>query len=129
MSISETIKDFNTILGDFLQQISTILGTTTYHFYFTKLIKANATLPLQYFIHFVFKSEKPLDEYILTRNEEYFTNTENHVEDIKNYDGSLMEIIRLKGIYEKLDDESKKNVWGNLEILLMLSKHYLQLKK
>jgi hypothetical protein len=129
MSISETIKDFNTILGDFLQQLSPILGTSTYHFYFTKLIKANAILPLQYFNHFVFKSEKPLDEYILTRNEEYFTNTENHVEDIKNYDGSLMEIIRLKGIYEKLDDKSKENVWSILQILLTLSKHYLQLKK
>jgi len=129
MSISETIKDFNNILGDFLKQVSPILGTSTYHFYFSKLIGANATLPLQYFNQYVFQSKKPLAQYITDRNEEYFTNTENHVEDIKDYDGSLMEIVRLKGIYEKLSKESQDNVWDILQALLFLSKQYLQLKK
>ena len=65
-----TIKNFNLILGDFLQQISPIIGTT-YHHYFTKLIKINAVEPIKLFSYYVHNSEKPLATYIETRNESY----------------------------------------------------------
>lgn len=135
MSIAETIKEFNVILGDFLQQVSPMLGTTSYHHYYKQLIKVNASLPVQYFNYYVHSSERPLEKYILERDEEYFKNTENHVQDIKDaenikdYDGALMEIVRLKGIYEQLSKESRDNVWDILQVLLYLSKQYLALKK
>ncbi len=129
MSVAETIKEFNVILGDFLQQVSPMLGTTSYHHYYKQLIKVNASLPVQYFNYYVFNSEKPLEKYITERDEEYFKNTENHMEDIKDYDGALMEIVRLKGIYEQLSKESRDNVWDILQVLLYLSKQYIQLKK
>lgn len=131
MNKAELIKNFNLILGDFLQQISPIIGTT-YHHYFNQLIKANALLPIQYFIYYVHNSEKPLVTYIETRDESYFNNTDNHKEHIEGTQYSetaLMEIIRLQGIYTQLSKESKDNVWDILQALLHLSKEYITLKK
>ena len=136
MNKVEIIKSFNEILGDFLQQIAPIIGTT-YHYYYTKIIVANALLPSQYFINYVHNSEKPLIKYIETRDENYFTNTYDpkehlghleHLGQSMHTETALMEIIRLKGIYSQLSDESKDNVWNILQALLHLSKEYLALK-
>ena len=130
MNKVEIIKSFNEILGDFLQQIAPIIGTT-YHYYYTKIIVANALLPSQYFINYVHNSEKPLIKYIETRDENYFTNTydpKEHLGQSMYTETTLMEIIRLKGIYSQLSDESKDNVWNILQALLHLSKEYLALK-
>ena len=48
MSKVEKIKSFNEILETFLKQLSPIIGTT-YHFYFQKLVKANAVMQIQQF--------------------------------------------------------------------------------
>ena len=130
MNKIEIIKNFNSILGDFLQQVSPIIGTT-YHHYYNQLIKANAILPVQYFIKYVHQSEKPLVKYIESRNEAYFENTDNHkehVEGTKYGDSALMEIIRLQGIYSQLSKDSKDNVWDILQALLQLSNEYLVYK-
>ena len=130
MNKVEIIKSFNEILGDFLQQIAPIIGTT-YHYYYTKIIVANALLPSQYFINYVHNSEKPLIKYIETRDENYFTNTydpKEHLGQSMYTETALMEIIRLKGIYSQLSDDSKDNVWNILQALLHLSKEYLALK-
>jgi len=123
MSKVETIKNFNLILGDFLQQVSPIIGTT-YHHYFTQLIKVNCIEPIKIFSHYVYNSEKPLVKYIETRDEEYFVKTENHMDSINNSNMALFEIIKLQGIYCQLDKESKENVWCILQALLQLSKEY-----
>ena len=139
MSIAETIKEFNNILGDFLQQISPLLGTTSYHSYYNKIIRANAILPIQYFNYYVHHSEKPLSTYIKNRDEEYFKNVENHVDKLKEVetyenrgfkdtDSALMEIVRLNGIYEQLNKDSRDNVWDILQVLLFLSEQYISLK-
>ena len=94
MNKVEIIKSFNEILGDFLQQISPIIGTT-YHHYFTKLIKINAVEPIKLFSYYVHNSEKPLATYIETRNESYFENTDNHMDNITT-ENALMEIIKLQ---------------------------------
>lgn len=129
MNKIEIIKNFNLILGDFLQQVSPIIGTT-YHRYYNQLIKANAILPVQYFINYVHQSEKSLVKYIESRDETYFENTDNHKKHIggtKDADTALMEIIRLQGIYSQLSEESKDNVWDILQALLQLSNEYLVL--
>jgi hypothetical protein len=121
----EIIKNFNSILGDFLKQISPMVGTT-YHHYFTKLIQINAIEPIRLFSYYVHNSEKPLATYIETRNEEYFENTDNHKKYMNNdtSENALMEIIKLKGIYTQLNKESKDNLWDILQALLQLSKEY-----
>jgi len=123
MSKVETIKTFNSILADFLQQVSPIIGTS-YHHYFTQLIKANCVEPIKIFTYYVYNSEKPLVQYIETRDEEYFVKTENHMEQINKSNMDLFEIIKLQGIYSELDRESKDNLWGILQALLQLSKEY-----
>jgi hypothetical protein len=121
----DIIKNFNSILGDFLKQISPMVGTT-YHHYFTKLIQINAIEPIRLFSYYVHNSEKPLATYIETRNEEYFENTDNHKKYMNNdtSENALMEIIKLKGIYTQLNKESKDNLWDILQALLQLSKEY-----
>jgi len=130
MNKVEIIKSFNEILGDFLQQIAPIIGST-YHYYYNKIIVANALLPIQYFINYVHNSEKPLIKYIETRDENYFTNTydpKEHLGQSMLAETALMEIIKLRGIYSQLSDESKDNVWNILQALLHLSNEYLALK-
>lgn len=128
MSLSETVKSFNSILEDFLQQISPLIGTT-YHHYFKQIIKVNAILPIQHFIHYVFDPEHSLEDKIINRDETYFTNEDNHKSQVKNQDDALMEIVRLKGIYVNLSKDSKDNVWDILFALVHLSKDYIKLKK
>jgi hypothetical protein len=125
----DIIKNFNSILGDFLKQVSPMVGTT-YHHYFTKLIQINAVEPIRLFSYYVHNSEKPLATYIETRNEEYFENTDNHKKymDKVTSENALMEIIKLKGIYTQLNKESKDNLWDILQALLQLSKEYLSFK-
>ena len=125
MNKVNTIKNFNLILGDFLQQVSSIIGTS-YHYYFTKLIQINASKPINIFSYYVYNSEKPLSTYIETRNEAYFDNTDNYKKYMDNVtsENTLMEIIKLQGIYTKLNKESKDNLWDILQALLQLSKEY-----
>lgn len=130
MNKVEIIKSFNAILGNFLIQVTPIIGTT-YNYYFNKIITTNALLPIQYFINYVHNSEKPLTTYIESRDENYFTNTDdhkNHLVESIYAETALMEIIRLRGIYSQLSDESKNNVWNILQALLQLSNEYLGLQ-
>ena len=126
MSIGEKIKFFNGLVESFLQQLSPFIGTS-YHHYFTKLIKFNAVMPIQNFIYYAI----PMKDKILNRDETYFTNPDNHVDKVKEskQDNALDEIIRLKGIWEKLSDESKDNVWDMTQAMLITAMEYLELKK
>lgn len=128
MSVSEKIRTFNDLVESFLKQVSPIIGTS-YHHYFLKLIKFNAVMPIQNFIFYAI----PLKDKILNRDETYFTNIENHTDTINNTENKssnpLDEIIRLKGIYEKLSKESKDNVWDMTEAMLIIATEYLELKK
>ena len=123
-TIAEKIRTFNEILEDLLKQLSPIIGTS-YHFYFKKIIKINATLAMQNFLYYAI----PLRNKIDNRDETYFTNEENHKESIKEYDEGLQEIIRLKGIWEKLDDKSKEGLWDITQVLLHIGTEYMALKQ
>ena len=122
MSKSEKIKEFNSILEVFLGQLSPLVGTS-YHHYFKKLIKVNALLPIQEFS----KNALPYRTKIMEQDESYFTNTNNHLDKINDNHDTLNEILRLKDIYYKLDDDSRKEVWSYFQALTILSEEYVKL--
>lgn len=124
MSSSEKIKQFNDILDSFLIQISPLVGTS-YHFHFQQLVKVNSLLALeQFLVHAL-----PMRDKILNRDESYFTNNDNYKGQFGGNASVLDEIIRLQGIYTKLDDKSKDNVWDIFQALLVLSEEYLVMNK
>jgi len=116
---SQLIRDFNDVLGNLLQQLAPKIGTT-YHHYFTKFIKINAVTPINNFWYYA----EDLEEKIMTKDETYFTNADNHKEKVQNTDKGLDEILRLKGIYEELDKEGRKNLWDITQGLFILAKQY-----
>lgn len=124
---NEKIKQFNAILESFLLQTSQLNGTT-YHSHFKKLIKINAIMPIQHAVtHLI-----PFSDKILSRDESYFINENNYIENFNNIDLQnttiLEEILKLKDIYHQLDVASKENVWSILQALLQLSIEYNEMK-
>lgn len=120
MSKVEKIKSFNEILETFLKQLSPIIGTT-YHFYFQKLVKANAVMPIQQFLLEVL----PFKEKIMNKDESYFYQIEDNAGDkIGDDEQVLTEILRLKDIYTGLDKESQSEVWNYFQALIILSEEY-----
>ena len=120
MSKVEKIKSFNEILETFLKQLSPIIGTT-YHFYFQKLVKANAVMPIQQFLLEVL----PFKEKIMNKDESYFYQIEDNAGDkIGEDEQVLTEILRLKDIYTGLDKESQSEVWNYFQALIILSEEY-----
>lgn len=127
-SSNEKIKLFNSILESFLAQTSVTVGTS-YHYYFLKLIKTNATLPINHAITHLLNYK----EQIINKDEKYFENDNNYKEKLTDendnkIENALSEIMRLKDIYYKLNDESKENVWSILQALLQLTIEYNQIK-
>ena len=119
MSKVTNIKEFNTIMETFLNQLSPLVGTT-YYFYYKKLIKVNAVLPIQQFANNVL----PYKQKIMNKDESYFADTKNHEEKIQGDEATLNEILRLKDIYFKLDQDSQKEVWSYFQALTLLSEQY-----
>tara|TARA_B100001093_G_scaffold140730_1_gene133231 strand:- start:1042 stop:1443 length:402 start_codon:yes stop_codon:yes gene_type:complete len=133
MSKPKIIKEFNSILETFLFQLSSLMGST-YHHYFKRLIKINAILPIQQFSNNVYVYK----EKIMSEDESYFFNyTNNQQEEINEFkkyfktdhETTLNEILRLSDIYEKLDKESKKEVWAYFKAMIILSEDYIKLSR
>ena len=123
MTKVEKIKSFNEILETFLQQLSPIVGTT-YHYYFKQLIKVNSTMPIKTFLEEV----SPYKEKIFNKDESYFLNIEDNTKDDRvNDDEVLTEILRLKDIYSKLDNQSRSEVWNYFQALIIISEEYVSL--
>jgi hypothetical protein len=121
---SEKIKLFNSILESFLAQTSSLIGTT-YHHHFKKLIQVNSTLPINHAIKHLLMYK----DQILNKDESYFTNESNYKSNLEeSTDDILSEIMRLKDIYYKLNDDSKENVWSILQALLQLTIEYREIK-
>jgi hypothetical protein len=121
--MSSHIKDFNEIMSNFLIQLSPIIGST-YSYEFNKIIKYNALLPIEQFCCHAL----PLSEKIRNKDETYFVNIDDHNNDIKNDVDILNEILKLKDIYNKLNNESKENIWEIFNALLILSEEYVTSK-
>ena len=121
--MSTHIKDFNEILSGFLIQLSPIIGST-YASKFNSIIKYNAILPIEQFCCHAL----PLRDKIINKDESYFVNIDKNNNDIKNDVDSLNEILKLKDIYVKLNEESKSNIWDIFQALLVLSEEYVTIK-
>jgi hypothetical protein len=125
----DKIKTFNMIIEDFLKQTTPIVGTT-YYFYFNKLIKANATLPINYASSHLLKYK----DKILNKDVSYFSDKNNYSTQLNElesqYDNNdiMFEILRLKEIYYKLNESSRDNVWDILQALLQLTIEYNEFK-
>jgi hypothetical protein len=128
---AEKIKLFNSIIEDFLAQTSELIGTS-YYTYFKKVIKINSLIAIENSIAFLI----PHKNKIFNKDESYFYDESNYLEDLNktelgtqyNSDTILSEIFRLKNIYDKLDADSKENVWSILQALLQLTIEYCELK-
>ena len=130
----ETIKKFNSLMNNFLKQISPLIGKSM-QIYFNTAIKFNAMKGIESFFQYV----SPFREQILKEDEKYFYDVENYSKNINNVEKShstksgsyLNEIIKFKQIYEKIKDneKNKKNLWKYLKALLILSENYAKLAK
>jgi len=80
-------------------------------------------MPIQEFS----KNALPYKNQIMTEDETYFTNTSNHDDKINGDLNTLNEILRLKDIYERLDADSRKEVWSYFQALTILSEEYMKL--
>jgi len=126
------IKEFNYIMETFLQQLNGYIGSE-YHFYFKKLIKVNAILPIQQFSNNVYPHKKKIFE----EDESYFTDTKKHKDNLNtfqqyfkiNEESTLSEMLRLKNIYYKIDENSRKEVWSYFQALTLLSEDYIKLSQ
>tara|TARA_B110000908_G_C10263041_1_gene460834 strand:+ start:1338 stop:1709 length:372 start_codon:yes stop_codon:yes gene_type:complete len=123
MSKVEKIKTFNILMETFLGQISPMVGTSYKHYY-SKIVKANAIMPIQQFYLYV----SPYRTKIINKDESYFRETTNFKEKIVG-DDMFQEIIRLTNIYDKLDENNKVQMWAYFQALLVLSEEYTKLSK
>lgn len=119
----EKIKQFNTLMETFLTQISPLIGTY-YKNYFSKLIKVNSIMPIKKF----YLNVIPFKNKIINKDESYFKEPDNfNGHDLlneNNKDRVFNEIIRLKDIYNKLDETNQSGVWVYFQALLVLSEEY-----
>ena len=130
----ETIKKFNSLMNNFLKQISPLIGKSI-KIYFNTAIKFNAMKGIESFFQYV----SPFREQVLKEDEKYFYDVENYSKNINNIEknhstksGSyLNEILKFKQIYEKIKDneKNKKNLWKYLKALLILSEDYAKMAK
>ena len=128
---TDKIKDFNCIIESFLLQISESIGTT-YITYFKKAVKVNSLIAIENGIRFML----PHKEKIFNNDESYFNDDTNLIEQLNDTplqqsyssDKIMAEIFRLKDIYYKLDEVSKKNVWNILQALTQLMVEYCEIK-
>ena len=89
MNKTEIIKNFNSILSNFLQQVSPLVGPK-YHSKFNLLIRVNAILPIQRFSEFGLKHKTKImewqtdkvsygeDVHLSKKKKEYAKLKENH---------------------------------------------------
>jgi len=130
----QIIREFNDILGSFLVQIAPIVGSS-YNHYFKQLIKYNSIMPIQQFITYGYDYRQK----ILDKDESYFLSNNNKNEIDKKISMSkandseekiyLKEIFRLEGIWEKISDSSKENVWDIMQAFIILSDDYIKVSK
>lgn len=152
-SISDIIKNFNSIFESLLIQLSPVIGSTLSN-NFQTIIKYNAIIPIEQFLIYAL----PIRDKIINRDESYFINENNqdilddkikkssdfkksldlsekvfnNDEDddasLNKYKNAINEILRLQNIYEHLDIESKNNIWDIFNALLILGEEYIKIK-
>jgi uncharacterized protein with ParB-like and HNH nuclease domain len=127
MSAVQTIKDFNLLFTNVLQQMSPMIGNS-YYMLFNNLCKFNASLAIENFYYY----SLPHSKQIMSKNEKFFLDEDN-LEDLTKgehkQNGELLNMIQeLKHVWTKLDKDSKENLWMMIQALHQLSISYGQMK-
>ena len=113
--MNTTIKQFNSIVEDLLQQTTSLLGTK-YLFNFKTLLHFNYFLPIDKFT----STMLPYKHYIMTKNASFFMNKDVSLSEYANININNNDIIDLKKIFMNIDNESKDNIWETLQALIIL---------
>lgn len=111
------IKQFNLIVEDLLVQTAPLVGTKYLSQYRT-IVRINVSFPIDKFI----LSILPYKNQIIEKDIDYFIN-----QDLDSYN-EKNEILNLRDIFLKSDDNSKDNIWDILHALIILSEDRLKLK-
>jgi hypothetical protein len=115
----EKVKMFNQILESMVIQFSPLIGTT-FHYKLTSLLKVNAMLPIKEFL----LQSMPIKDKILNRDETYFEKDEARETLVDVTKDDMNDILKLQGVYCKLDKQSKNNCWDIFQALLILACEY-----
>ena len=107
--MNNIIKEFNDISIDFLNQTSSLVGSS-YLYKFKLMTRFNSIFAIDLFIQRVL----PLKHKIIERDETFFLN--NNVDD--DY---MDDVIGIKHVYHTLDYESKENIWDMVLALVYLA--------
>ncbi len=118
--ITKIIEDFNDIVISLLTQICQYIGIT-YLNKFKQIIKCNSLLPIEQFLI----NALPERDKILSRDESYF-NGKDYENILKDDSYTLNEILKLKNIFNNLDDSSKNNIWDFFQAMLILGEEYIR---
>ena len=118
--MSDTIKKFNSIVKDLLEQTIDLIGTK-YLFNFKLMVKMNALAPIEKFT----STMLPFKKQILSRDVMFFLNKKYEL----NSNINQNEIIDLQKIFLNIDAESQENIWDTLYVLIILAEERLNSKK
>ena len=121
--MNNIIEQFNGVVLSLLKQLSSIIGVA-YINQFENIIRCNALLPIEQFSI----NALPLRDKILARDATYFNTNDDYCEKIKDDTYTLNEILRLKDIYNNLDEDSQKNIWDFFQAMLILSEEFIILR-
>lgn len=116
------INEFNDIIIALLTQLCQFTGIA-YLKQFKKIIKYNSLMPIEQFL----VNALPLRQKILDRDETYFNKNDYH-NILKDDTNTLNEILKLKDIFNNLDNASKNNIWDFFQAMLFLSEEFLKNK-
>jgi|UniRef100_A0A6C0ECT6 hypothetical protein len=117
------IDEFNEIVIALLTQLCQFIGVA-YLKQFKKIIKYNSIMPIEQFL----VNALPYRDKILERDESYFNNNNDYRNILKDDTNTLNEILKLKDIFNNLDNESKNNIWDFFQAMLILSEEFLKNK-
>ena len=81
-------------------------------------------MPIENFYKYGYKYKQK----IMERDISYFSNSDNHKDILDDDNQRLNEILRLRGIYDKLDKNSINNIWSILQALIILTEEYVKIK-
>lgn len=122
MSNIKIVKEFNNQLNDLLRQFVSITDDKDikiYEILLKGVILKNCFMPIENFKHHVL----PYKEKIYNKDEEYFLNNDDYLNNVKN-EQSLLKALKLKEIYKMLNDDGKENLWNYLKVLCFYSEQY-----
>ena len=117
--MNDIIKKFNEISIDFLTQTTNLVGKN-YLYKYKLMHKVNKIYGIDMFIQKIL----PFKNRILDKDETFFINKEID-SDYSNY---MEDFICMKNIYNKMDKESKENIWDIVLALVFLAEERNNLK-